>query len=112
MVCNNYGSALTKYPEAVHSDNLEKALFYYNEALGIRTAEAWPLERAVTLLNFVETSWYLNLEGNGSKQGLYQQMLAYAQEAQQLTKDSTIISEAEEQLGKLAILRVALEAGD
>ncbi len=110
MVCNNYGSALTKYPEAVHSDNLEKALFYYHEALSIRTAAAWPLERAVTLLNFVETSWYLNLSGNGSNRALFEQMVANAEEAKSLTNDLTIIAEAKEQLEKLEQLRDALEA--
>ena len=109
MVCNNYASALTKYPAAVHSDNLEKALFYYTEALEVRTAADWPLERAVTLLNFVETSWYLNLEGNGSNRSLFEQMVANAQEAQQLTTDPAIIAEAQSQLQKLAELRVALE---
>lgn len=109
MVCNNYASALTKYPAAVHSDNLEKALFYYTEALEVRTAADWPLERAVTLLNFVETSWYLNLDGNGSNRSLFEQMVANAQEAQQLTTDPAIIAEAQSQLQKLAELRVALE---
>lgn len=109
MVCNNYANALTKYPEAVHSDNLEKALFYYAEALSIRTAAAWPLERAVTLLNYVETSWHLNLSGNGSNLALFEQMLAHAQEAEQLTGDPAIIREARAQLEKLEELRVALE---
>lgn len=109
MVCNNYGSALTKYPEAIHSDNLEKALFYYNEALGIRNAAEWPIERAVTLLNYVETSWHLHLTGD-SNQSLFDQMLAFAQEAQTLTKDPAIVAEAQEQLEKLEVLRAALAA--
>jgi hypothetical protein len=88
---------------------LEKALFYYTEALEVRTAADWPLERAVTLLNFVETSWYLNLDGNGSNRSLFEQMVANAQEAQQLTTDPAIIAEAQSQLQKLAELRVALE---
>jgi tetratricopeptide (TPR) repeat protein len=109
MVCNNYASALTKYPEAIHSDNLEKALFYFNEALAIRTAAVWPLERAVTLLNFVETSWFLNLEGQGSNHTLFEQMVQMAEEAQTLTNDPAIRAEAAAQLKKLAELRVALE---
>ncbi len=109
MVCNNYANALTKYPAAVHSDNLEKALFYYAEALSIRTAAEWPLERAVSLLNYVETSWHLNLAENGSNRALFEQMLASAQEAAELTNDPAIIKEAQEQLEKLEELRVALE---
>jgi tetratricopeptide (TPR) repeat protein len=109
MVCNNYANALSKYPEAVHSDNLEKALFYYAEALTVRTAADWPLERAVTLLNFVETSWYLNLTENGSNRALFDQMVASAAEAKQLTNDPAIVTEAQAQLEKLGQLRVALE---
>ena len=48
-VCNHYANALINYPEAKLSDNLEKALFYYDKALSIRTAETYPLERALTL---------------------------------------------------------------
>lgn len=109
MVCNNYANALTKYPEAVHSDNHEKALFYYAEALDIRTATAWPFERAVTLLNYVETCWYLNLTGNGSNRALFEQMLEKTQEAQRLTNDPAIVGMAQQQLKKLEQLRVALE---
>jgi tetratricopeptide (TPR) repeat protein len=109
MVCNNYANAMTKYPEAIHSDNLEKALFYYNEALSIRTPADWPLERAVSLLNYVETSWYLNLSGNGSNHALFDDMLGKATEAKQLTNDPAIVREAQMQLEKLEQLRVALE---
>lgn len=109
MVCNNYANALTKYPEAVHSDNREKALFYYNEALSIRTATAWPLERAVTLLNYVATCWDLNLSGKGSDRALFEQMVGMVREAQQLTQDPAIATEAQLQLEKLAQLQVALE---
>jgi hypothetical protein len=108
MVCNNYASALTKYPAAIHSDNMEKALFYYTEALEVRTAVQWPLERAVTLLNFVETSWYLNLEGRGSNQEVFDDMVAKATEAKMLTTDPAIVAEAQSQLEKLEELRTAL----
>ncbi|MEL6140291.1 MAG: hypothetical protein AAFU67_01570, partial [Bacteroidota bacterium] len=52
-ICNHYGNALNKYPAALHTDNHEKALFYYGQALEIRTASAYPLERAMTLLNYL-----------------------------------------------------------
>lgn len=108
MVCNNYANALTKYPEAIHSDNLEKALFYYSEALGVRTAADWPFERAVSLLNYVETCWHLDLSASGSSRSLFEQMVEMALEAKQLTNDPAIISEAEQQIGKLEELRLAL----
>ena len=110
MICNNYANALTKYPEAVHTDNHEKALFYYTEALEIRTATAWPFERAVTLLNYVETCWYLNLAGNGSNHALFEEMLAKTREALELTSDPNIRQEARKQLEKLETLRLALAA--
>ncbi len=109
MVCNNYANALSKYPEAIHSDNLEKALYYYAEALDIRTATDWPLERAVTLLNYVETCWHLNLAENDSSHALFEQMIEMAQEAGRLTDAPAIISEAQDQLEKLEQLRITLE---
>ena len=111
MVCNNYANALSKYPDAVHSDNLEKALFYYAEALSIRTAAEWPVERAVTLLNYVETCWFLNLEGAGFSSGpLFGEMVEKAREAQQLTNDPVLIEGAQRHLDKLEELRVAIFA--
>lgn len=108
MICSNYANALNKYPEAVHTDNHEKALFFYTEALAIRTAAEWPVERAVTLLNYVETCWYLNLAGNGSNHALLEDMMARANEALQLTSDRNIREEAQQQLEKLESLRQVL----
>ncbi|MBN8682427.1 MAG: hypothetical protein J0L99_07235 [Chitinophagales bacterium] len=109
MVCNHYGNALTKYPAAVHSDNIEKARFYYTEALSIRSPQAWPFERATTLLNYVEACWQLGLEADQSGQTLYHEMLAKTEEALQLTADPNIQEEARQQLQKLEVLRLALE---
>jgi len=102
MICNNFGNAITKFPEAIHSDNLEKAIYYYNEALSIRTATLFPFERALTLLNYLEALWFLNLANkNGSSAGLYQQMLDFAAEARSLTNEEGIMAEAENHLQKL-----------
>ncbi len=110
MVCNHYGNALTKYPPATHTDNIEKALFYYNEALNIRTAEALPVERAATLLNYVEACWSLNLEGRGAGEEVFADMLAKAQEAQALAIDPQMRDEAAQQLARLENLRQTLAA--
>ncbi|MDX2134357.1 MAG: hypothetical protein SFV52_06210 [Saprospiraceae bacterium] len=109
MVCNHYGNALTKYPPAVHSDNIEKALFYYNEALGIRRADRFPLERATTLLNFVEACWHLNLEGKGANTALFEEMVAKTNEALHLSDDPHIRDEAHRHLERLESLRAALQ---
>ncbi len=110
MVCNNYANALGKYPAAVHTDNYEKALFYYSEALDVRSAAAWPYERAVTLLNYVEACWHLNLAGNGSNQALFEEMNDKALEALELTPDPKIRDEARLQIEKLEALRLVLDA--
>ncbi len=107
-ICNHYGNALTKYPPAVHSDNIEKALFYYNEALEIRRADLLPVERAVTLLNYVEACWHLNLEGRTSNRALYEDMLVKAEEAFSLTRDSNIREAAAAQLLRLNDLGATL----
>ncbi len=112
MVCNHYGNALTKYPAAIHSDNIEKALFYYNEALSVRVADRFPFERAVTLLNYVEACWHVNLAGNGSNQALFDDMLAKTQEALSLTQDANVHEEARQQLLKLEHLRQTLAEED
>ena len=109
MVCNNYANALTQYPEAVHSDNREKAAFYYTEALSVRNAEDWPLERAVTLLNYVENCWRLNLAGNDSDRARFEQMQRYAQEAAQIAPDPAITQAARAQLKQLEQLREVVE---
>ncbi len=109
MVCNNYANALSKYPEAVHSDNLDKAVFYYAEALEVRKAPEWPLERAVTLLNYVETCWFLNLQGNGSNRALYEQMQDMVKEAESLSDDAQIQASVKEQMERLEKLEQALK---
>lgn len=112
MVCNHFGNALAKYPASVHTDNFEKALFYYNEALEIRTAAAFPIERAATLLNYVEACWNLNLEGKGavSDKALFENMLAKVQEALALNSDPQVKDEANQQLERLENLRQTLTA--
>lgn len=109
MVCNNYANALGKYPEAVHTDNFEKALFYYNEALEVRSAKAWPFERAVTLLNYVEACWHLNIAGK-SNQALFEEMKTKTREAFELTTDPKMREEARNQMEKLETLRLVLDA--
>lgn len=109
MICNHYGNALTKFPPAVHSDNIEKALFYYQEALSLRTAQHWPLERAVTLLNYVEACWLMNRDGKeAGDQQLLEEMKAKALEAKALTEDPNIREAAEIQLQHLESLKQVL----
>ncbi len=102
MVCNSYGNALSKYPAAIHSDNHEKALFYYQEALEIRTAAAFPIERALTLLNFLEASWNVGTQTDEEKR--LEDMKSKAREVKMLSTDPTILAEADLHLRKLETL--------
>lgn len=109
MVCNSYGNALTKYPAAVLSDNYEKALFYYQEALRIRTAHDFPLERAITLLNYIEACWYVSNEEDTFNESRYQDMVAKSEEVLMLVDDERMQEDAKNHLAKLAQLREAYQ---
>lgn len=104
MICNNYGNAFTKFPQAIHTDNFEKALYYYQEALDVRTPE-YPYERAITLLNFLEASWNVGNDPEQFNQDRYEDMLNKAQEVQQLVSDEDMLREAREHLKMLEALK-------
>ncbi|MEM7575426.1 MAG: hypothetical protein AAF433_21160 [Bacteroidota bacterium] len=106
-VCSHYGNALTKYPAALHTDNFEKALFYYQCALEIRTSAGFPLERAITLLNYLEAAWHKELPEDSFDEAHYQDMLSKANEVAQLTDDPTLLADAQVHLKKLNELKAA-----
>ena len=103
-ICNNYGNALTKFPLALHSDNYQKALFYYQEALDVRTPKH-PYERAITMLNFLEASWNASNSLKGFNERRYQDMLAKAKEVLQLVDKPDMVNEAKKHLELLEELR-------
>lgn len=107
-VCTSYGNALTKYPDAIHSDNFEKALFYYNEALHIRTALDFPFERSLTLLNYIEASWYANNEGNEHNPARMADIAAKIEEVIRLDCDEALVQEAQAHQARLGELRAVL----
>ena len=67
------------------------------------------MERAVTLLNYVESCWYVQLDEENSNQAFFEQMIEMAREAKSLTNDPGLMAEADKQLLKLEQLRVVLE---
>ena len=81
LACSNYANALTKYPTALRSDNYEKALEYYREALQVRTPQ-FPYERALTLLNYLEASWHTDNGEEDFNQERYEDMRQKAQEVE------------------------------
>lgn len=109
MICNNFGNALMKFPPAIHSDNYDKAIFYYGEALSVRT-ENHPYERAISLLNFLEASWNVSNAGEGFNKDRYSDMLAKAQEVKVLVKETSMLEEADRHLEMLAKLKEAVAA--
>ncbi|GAB4416949.1 MAG: hypothetical protein OHK0039_26740 [Bacteroidia bacterium] len=105
MVCNSYGNALTKYPAALRSDNYQQALAYYQEALDVRRADTYPLERALTLLNHIEACWYAENDADTFNEGRYLDMLAKAREVKDLVDDPALLADADRHLAQLAALR-------
>ena len=108
MICNNYGNALTKFPPAVHSDNYEKSLYYYQEALSVRTLQ-YPYERAITLLNFLEASWNVSNHSEAFNRERYEDMVAKAQEVKTLEVDAEMLREADNHLEMLEQLKQVAE---
>ncbi len=106
-VCNHYANALTNYPEAKLSDNIEKALYYYQEALEIRRAERYPTERCLTLLNYLEAQWHLGMPEDKFDESRYLDMVRKAEEVKALGNDLQIKQDAELHLQKLTQLRAA-----
>ncbi len=104
MICNNYGNAFTKFPQAVLSDNFDKALFYYQEALDIRTTE-YPYERAITLLNFLEASWSASNNPDDFNEKRYLDMMEKAKEVKNLVNEPEMIDEAQKHFNLLKKLR-------
>ncbi len=102
-ICNHFGNALCKFPPSIHTDNFQKALHYYNEALQIRTPQ-YPYERAITLLNYIEACWHVrNQKNNG--QDLLSDMKRKAEEVLQLVQDETLCQEAQKHLDNIKKLK-------
>lgn len=107
MVCNHYGNALIKYPEAKLTDNVEKALFFYQEALKLRPADSMPLERSMTLLNYLEGQWLLGMPEDTFDQARFADMVESAKEIIAIAPDPELVAEAEKHLQKLHQLKAA-----
>jgi len=106
-ICTLYGNALCKFPPAIHTDNFEKALFYYHNALQIRT-KAYPYERALTLLNYLEASWNVKEEKDFNEER-FNDMEAKAKEVLELVEDEEIRAEAMRHLENLHELKKIIQ---
>lgn len=107
MICNSMGNAYTKYPAALHTDNFDKALAWYREALDIRTASSYPIERVLTLCNYLEASWFV---GNKEvfDEDRFNEMMNVANEIIQLSDDENIINSARKDIQRLLQLKAEI----
>jgi tetratricopeptide (TPR) repeat protein len=112
MICNNYANAYAKYPPGGRTDNYEKALWFYEEALSVRPALQYPTERAVTLLNYLDASWKAGNPGDDFNTARYNGMVARANEIKTLTGDEQLIAEADKHIALLEELGKELVMGD
>ncbi|MEP7374251.1 MAG: hypothetical protein ABI675_12725 [Chitinophagaceae bacterium] len=112
MICNNFANAYAKYPQGGRSDNFEKSINFYDEALSVRPALQYPTERAVTLLNYLEASWKVSNPDEGFNTERYNDMVAKANEIRTLTDDEQLINELEKHLQLLEELEKELSAGE
>lgn len=108
MAANNYANALMKYPEAKNSDNVEKAIYYYNQALTFRNAEYYPRERVHTILNYLEACWRAHNVNQGMERLRFKDMSEKVNEILTLTTDPEFIALANEHKDKLKALRKLL----
>ncbi|MEO7308891.1 MAG: hypothetical protein ABIX01_00725 [Chitinophagaceae bacterium] len=108
MICNNFANAYAKYPQGHRTDNFEKALNFYDEALSVRSAALYPTERAVTLLNYLDASWKVGNPDDGFNTARYLEMVAKANEISILTNDAELIAESKKHLQALEALEKEL----
>jgi len=99
-VCTHMGNALCRFPQPLHSDNYKKALEYYEKALAIRT-EAMPMERALTLLNYLEAFWHMRPENGSMDRRRWEDLRSKAEEILQLVDDEHLCEEARRHLRQL-----------
>ncbi|MEQ8553104.1 MAG: hypothetical protein RIC06_24475 [Cyclobacteriaceae bacterium] len=94
MVANNYANALLKYPPAKIGDNADKAIYYYLEALDVRDGVRFPMERAHTILNYLEACWLVSNINKTMERARYNDMLQKIKEMKSLTTDSELLEQA------------------
>ncbi|NDV43342.1 hypothetical protein [Flagellimonas sediminis] len=101
MANHNYATALMYFPPAKLHDNLEKASGLFAEALEIRTAQAYPLERALTLINQLELYWLTHNKDSSEELRKYEEMKSKAEEIRGLVNDPDLIAQADDHLKEL-----------
>lgn len=103
-ICNDFGNAYTRYPASLHTDNFDKALAWYREALDVQQGDQYPLERVLTLMNYLDASWYAANQSDFDE-NRYADMVQRASEVLQLSTDSSVKEAALRHLRQLEELR-------
>jgi len=104
MICQSFGNAYTKYPASLHTDNYDKALAWYREALDIRTVQKYPIERVLSLSNYLEASWFVGNKDDFD-QVRFDDMMNIANEILTISNDPDIIENTKADIEKLMILK-------
>jgi tetratricopeptide (TPR) repeat protein len=101
QICNHFANAFTKYPAAAMGDNYEKALAWYREALDIRKAETYPLERSLTLSNYLDAAWKAGNPDDGWNEDRWNDMWHTANELKEIAQTEALKEEAQTWLDAL-----------
>lgn len=109
LICNSMGTAYTQFPAAIHSDNYDKALAWYREALDVYPAALYPEERAGVLLNYLDASWYAG-NTDAFNEERFEEMISKAEEVIRIPARAEQKNMARLQLEKLAALKTEIEA--
>lgn len=106
-VCNHYGCAYIKFPRAHNADNYDRAIGLLQKALAIRTADEFPEERCLTLLNYLEILWQMPnpINPEGLDYARYEEMVEVAGEIMHTTGDPHLRDAATDHLNELKKLR-------
>jgi len=108
MASHNYATALMSFPEAKLHNNLDKAFNMFEDALSVRTAKTYPLERALTLINQLELYWIMHNENKEEEAKRFKTMFEKVNEIFELVDDKNILDQASEHLEALQNLKKVL----
>ena len=105
MVSHNYASAMMNFPDAKLHNNITKAIGMFDEALSVRTAERYPFERALTLLNQLEFYWLAHNKNMDDEKNTMDTMVRKANEVKKLSKDLDLVEKANKHLAEIENLK-------
>ena len=89
-ICNDYGHAIMNYPELKLNSNLDKASYYFYEALALLPVDEHSEARSRTLLNIIEANLVAkNVDPSEDEQRL-RKMKEFAEEVLEITTSNQL----------------------